>query len=132
MIRFFSARLFLLLLPLILLASCEKDPGPGGTSSIEGRIYVKDYNSLGVLTAEYYGQDEKVYLQYGDNVGLDDDVNTDANGYFKFEFLQKGTYKVFAYSDCDACDSDQEAIELTVEISEKRTEYTTTDIEVRR
>ena len=67
-----SFRKFLIPCLVILLSmaviSCSKEPGKGGNSTIYGKVYVKNYNStFTFLQEEYYGQDEEVYLIYGDD-----------------------------------------------------------------
>jgi hypothetical protein len=90
---------FLISIFLALMVSCEKDPGKGGNSSIFGKVYVKDYNStFTILQDEYYGQDENVYVIYGDDVTYSDDVSTNYDGTYEFKYLRPGKYKIYAYS----------------------------------
>jgi hypothetical protein len=84
---------------LSLLVSCEKDPGKGGNSSVFGKVYVKDYNAtFTILQDEYYGQDENVYIIYGDDKTYGDDVSTNYDGTYEFKYLRPGKYKIYAYS----------------------------------
>jgi hypothetical protein len=84
---------------LILATACSKDPGAGGTSSIFGKIYVKDYNTtFTVLQEEYYAPKEDVFIIYGDDKTYSDHVNTNYDGTFEFNYLRKGTYHIYAYS----------------------------------
>lgn len=84
---------------VLLLISCEKDPGSGGSSKIYGKVMVKDYNStFTVLEETYYAQAEDVYIVYGDNMGTDDRVRTSYDGSYEFKYLRKGTYHIFVYS----------------------------------
>jgi hypothetical protein len=84
---------------LIIVNSCSKDAGTGGTSGIIGKVYVKDYNgTFTVLQDEYYAQDEKVYIIYGDDKTYSDHANTNYDGTFEFKYLRKGTYHIYAYS----------------------------------
>ena len=114
------------------LTACKKEAGKGGTSTITGRVFVQDYNNLGLLNGEYYGPEERVYITYGDGNAIDDDARTGPNGWYKFEFLHNGTYNIYAYSDCDTCASGLETKRMTVEITDRKTEYTVSDIVVRR
>ena len=96
--------LFFFILPILLLASCTKEPGVGGSAIVTGKIYAEDYNALGTLTGEYYAQNYKVYLIYGNESGaFDDDVNTSYDGSFEFKYLQKGDYELFVYSNYSYC-----------------------------
>ncbi|MCH8318791.1 MAG: hypothetical protein IIA88_09915 [Bacteroidetes bacterium] len=82
-----------------LCFSCKKEPGEGGTSSIRGKIIVRDYNvTFTTLNAEYDGADRRVYIIYGDNDIYDDDFRTGPDGYYQFKWLRKGEYTIFIYS----------------------------------
>lgn len=89
----------------LLLASCEKVEGPGGKATITGKVMQIDIdieeNGDTTVEASYYIPDENVYIIYGNNVIYDDDIKTNYDGSFKFEFLRKGNYTLFAYSECD-------------------------------
>ena len=83
----------------IIVTSCAKEEGVGGLASIRGRIFVKEYNStFTVLKDSYYAQDESVYIVYGDDVSYADKVNTNYDGWFEFQYLRPGKYKVYCYS----------------------------------
>jgi hypothetical protein len=85
---------------MLLFASCAKDEGEGGTSTIKGKLFEKKYdNSFQTLLSESASPDEKVYIIYGgDHETYDDDYNTSYNGEYEFKYLQKGTYTIFAYT----------------------------------
>ena len=111
---------------LFLLQSCSKVEGPGGSSSITGKIHIKVYDVAGNVINEYDAPDEDVYLIYGDEASFyDDDVKTTYYGSFEFNYLQKGSYQVFVYQDCNTCPSGKEAVIIDVEITDSKT---TTDI----
>lgn len=99
-------RLLFLILPLLLLVSaCEKNPGEGGTSSIEGKIMIEEVDNFGVVVKSYPALEERVYIIYGDNEFFDNEVRTHFNGRYQFEFLNIGSYQIYAYSECfvDSC-----------------------------
>ncbi len=108
---------------LFLLQSCSKVEGPGGSSSIIGKVHVNVYDVAGNLINDYDAHDEDVYLIYGgEDSFYDDDVKTSYDGTFEFNFLQKGTYKLFVYQDCNSCASGKEAVFINnVEITDKKT-----------
>ncbi|HOW30793.1 MAG TPA: hypothetical protein PLP88_04445 [Bacteroidales bacterium] len=84
---------------LLMSVSCEKDPGEGGNSTIYGKVWVREYNSsFTYLQEEYYGQDEDVYIIYGDDKMYSDHVKTSYDGTYEFKYLRKGDYRIFAYS----------------------------------
>lgn len=109
---------FLACLSVLFIAGCDSLPGDGGTSTITGKIYIERYNEFGTLYQEYYGGDVKVYIIYGDNIGYDDEVRTSYDGTYKFQFLRKGSYTIFAYSDCLTCDGGTEAKITVAEITD--------------
>jgi len=83
-----------------MLSSCEKNPGEGGNATISGSVWVKDYNStFSSLVSEYAGIKEDVYIVYGDNTGYDDKVETDYLGYYRFNYLRKGKYTIYVFSE---------------------------------
>jgi len=103
---------------LLAISGCSSLPGDGGTSSIQGKIYIERYNEFGTLYQEYYGAEVRVYLVYGDNVGFDDDTRTSYDGTYKFPFLRKGSYTVFAYSECLTCPGGVEVRMVEAEITD--------------
>ncbi len=90
--------LVFVLLNVGILFSCTKGPGPGGRASIRGKIYARNYNK------DYFKIDsgliggQKVYIKYGDEPGVGDDVDTDMTGTYVFPYLREGKYTVYAYS----------------------------------
>ncbi|MCF8276986.1 MAG: hypothetical protein K9J17_09640 [Flavobacteriales bacterium] len=124
----------ILLATLAFMASgCSKPEGEGGTSVIYGKVYAYDYNNAGTLVGEYYLPDEDVYIIYGDGDSYyDDDHKTSFDGSFRFQYLTKGTYTVFVYSDCETCPSGVEAISRTVQITDNNQDIVLEDLEVRK
>lgn len=97
--NFFLAGLFC----LALITGCKKEEGIGGTSSITGKVFVREYNSnFTVKTDQYYATDEEVFIVYGDDEVYGDKVTTNFDGTFRFEYLREGNYKVFSYSEDSA------------------------------
>jgi hypothetical protein len=87
------------ILMLSVFYSCAKDPGEGGTSSISGRVYAKDYNAtFTVLQGEYYAPDVYVYIIYGDGKDYGNRIKTSYDGTYEFKYLRSGTYHIYAYS----------------------------------
>ena len=91
---------------LLLVCSCEKEAGEGGSSSIVGSVY-KISTYYNVLTQQndtvYYQLDsgEDIYIIYSDNENdfYDDNIETNWNGQYRFDYLRKGDYIVFIYAD---------------------------------
>jgi len=95
----YALGLFLLMLPL---SGCNKIEGPGGAATIQGKLFVREYNSAGSLMKEYDGAGIDVYIIYGDDPDetyFHDDIETSYDGTFKFRFLEPGNYRIFYYED---------------------------------
>lgn len=121
------------LFSVLLISSCKKAEGLGGTSAITGKIYVKNYDVGGSnLEGEYYGEEERVYIIYGNGTTSDNDVRTSYDGSYKFEYLNKGNYKIFCYSRCDTCPSGTEAIIKDVEITSNNSTVELEDIVIKK
>jgi len=111
----------LIVATLIGLTACKKIEGEGGTSSIKGKVHVKNYNSVGTLISEYDGVKEDVYIIYGDEDNVyDDKMEASYDGTFEFKYLEEGTYKIFVYEDCLTCGSGDTAVVQTVTIDKKK------------
>jgi hypothetical protein len=95
---------YLFFIPCIFLFSCSKPEGKGGKSRIIGKIWVKNYNTLNdihdnyELKGEYPGEDEDVYIIYGDDIGYGDKVKAGPDGIFVFDYLREGNYRVYVQS----------------------------------
>ncbi len=90
----------LIFMSLVLLVSCNKNEGEGGTGTVQG--YVKlinhpdDNYTLPADTVDAAKTD--VFIVYGNSEFYGDDVETDDKGFYQFKYLTKGDYTVFAYS----------------------------------
>lgn len=94
---------------LLFLAACDKPAGEGGTASIVGKVKVMDLEHFDLPGQEYidtsdiyYAADKRVYIIYGDkDLVYDDSFDTSWDGSFRFEYLRKGKYTLFVYSECE-------------------------------
>lgn len=84
----------------LLLSACNKGEGKGGTGTIQGCVKLVhhpdddfDLNADTLVAAK-----TDVFLVYGDETFYGDDIETDPNGMYQFEYLRPGHYTVFAYS----------------------------------
>jgi hypothetical protein len=96
-----STAALLLILTVFIFASCKKEAGDGGNSSIQGKIsreirVVLDNPATAIGT--FPAADEDVYIIYGDHVSPDDRVQTNYNGEYEFLYLRPGKYTVYAFS----------------------------------
>jgi hypothetical protein len=101
----------------LLFTSCNKGPGEGGTGTVQG--YVKlvhhpddDYT----LTPDtMMAAKTDVFIIYGDEAYFGDDLETNAEGLYQFEYLLPGNYTVFAYSTLPS--GEKVAVSETVELA---------------
>jgi hypothetical protein len=98
-----SYRKFIMLISVLLiisfLVSCEKEPGPGGKSTLYGKVLVKDYNSTFTeLNEIYYGPGIWVYLVFGNDRDYGERIQTGIGGVYEFKYLRPGKYRVYAFS----------------------------------
>ena len=123
-------RLLLLLLIPIFIISCKKEPGPGGKSTIYGKVLVKDYNAtFTVLQETYYGPGIWVYLIYGDDRDYGDRIQTSYDGTWEFKYLRPGAYKVYAYSkDSTLTTNADVAVIREIEVPDQKQDISVPDI----
>ena len=90
---------------VIGFTACEKGPGEGGTSVIEGKViyFQRTFNTVTSQTDthEYPKSGKDVFIIYSDDEGevYDADFETDYNGKYRFEFLRKGDYTIYLHKD---------------------------------
>jgi len=70
------------------------------------------------LLKEYYAPEEDVYIIYGDDDIYSERTRTNYDGSFIFRNLQKGKYKIFAYSKNLVIPAGTEPIIVEVEIED--------------
>jgi len=114
------------------LISCEKQEGPGGTSSITGKVVVRQYNAnfTALLESPFYAPNEDVFIIYGDDPVFGDKTSTNYDGIYRFEYLREGSYTVYAYSEDSANYPTQREIAVMkqVEITKRNQEVTVPNI----
>lgn len=91
--------LFLLFI-LSAIISCTQEEGIGGSGKIQGVVVEKYYNhDFSVFQYEAPASDKDVFIQFGDNNIVDDNIETNYTGNFEFNYLWPGNYRIFYYSD---------------------------------
>ncbi len=92
---------FSAVMAVLLLAGCAKQAGEGGAARVQGRV-VKEIRLVmtnpATVVASYPAPDEEVWIQYGESISPDDRVHTNYDGEFEFDFLRRGEYTVYVYS----------------------------------
>lgn len=115
--------LFSLILPFLFF-SCNKDEGIGGSSSLEGYVYniVHKDDNFSFTKDTIPAAEEDVYLLFGSDDYIGENEDTNGNGLYRFNYLRKGNYTVFAYSKY--ADGRKEAVSQTVKVGSgtKRTD----------
>ncbi|HMU69383.1 MAG TPA: hypothetical protein PK511_03625 [Chitinophagales bacterium] len=92
-------KLTILVIGIILISSCTKDPGIGGEATITGKVHALHYNStFTVLLSEYDLADTYVYLVFGDDINYGTRIKTNYDGEYAFEYLYPGDYTIYTYS----------------------------------
>jgi hypothetical protein len=97
-------KLYVLGIAALLLSSCEKPEGTGGNSTISGKVWLENYNTLNdqwdtyELKDEYAAEDEDVFIIYGDEIGFGQKVTTGPDGKFEFRYLRPGDYRIYVDS----------------------------------
>lgn len=126
-----NKKVYTFLLVSICFFACKKQPGEGGFASIEGKVYVKNYDTyFSILTSEYYQPGETVYIMYGDNTEVGNTIKTSYDGSFKFNYLRKGKYKVYVVGeDSSKANRSNPKIEMVeVTITEKKQKKSVGDL----
>lgn len=102
--------------------ACEKLPGEGGKSSIKGKVYAVDYqNDTDIIIDTFPALDEDVYLIYGSSGQSDDDVKTNYDGIFQFDYLREGNYQLFFYAKDWKKQSSDKPIVVDVSVGKSET-----------
>ena len=98
-------KLVFLVTTIITLIACEKEAGEGGTSTINGKViyFTTAYNTqTSTMDTTYFPKaEEDIYIIYSEDESdiYDDNVETDWNGNFHFQYLRKGDYTIYTYRD---------------------------------
>jgi hypothetical protein len=96
--------------------SCNQNEGLGGSSSIEGYVYnvVHQDDNYSFQTDTFPALGKKVYLSFGDEARVGDDVDAGLDGYFRFDYLREGNYTVYALSETASGEKQAESQKIKV------------------
>ena len=129
--QFFKQLLLLML--SVALFSCAKQEGEGGTSTIKGKVQVKlCSDDFETIYTQFPGEEIDVYIVYGNDDFYSDKTTTFYDGSFVFNYLRKGHYQVFVYSDDDTgqAESGKKIVLKEIEITKNGKEYQLPTMEV--
>ncbi len=84
----------------LMMPSCNKGPGEGGTGTVQGFVKLVHHpdDDYTLTPDTMVAAKADVFIVYGDEAYFGDDAETNANGMYRFEDLRPGDYTVFAYS----------------------------------
>lgn len=126
-IRFYLLGIFSV---FILMVACKKGPGIGGRATISGKVYARNFSSSFVQNDSGYIGAQKVYIKYGDDAGVGDNVETDLNGTYSFYYLREGKYTIYVYSKQLINNHLDVSVSQTVEITKKKEEKVLPDFDI--
>jgi hypothetical protein len=86
---------------MLVFAACNKDEGLGGSSSLEGYVYTIEHwdDNFSFQTDTFPSLDTDVFLEFGDDLRVGERMRTGREGYYRFDYLRKGNYTVYALSE---------------------------------
>ncbi len=91
---------YLFIILLIVFSSCAKEEGEGGTATVKGKVIIHLVSDDFLTSyATFPDEEQDVYIMYGDDDFFSDNTETHYDGTFRFPYLRKGNYRVYAYSD---------------------------------
>jgi hypothetical protein len=111
-----------ILIVSVFLFSCSKGPGEGGRASIKGSVFARNYSNTYIKTDSGFLGGQNVYIKYGDQPGIGDNVDTDQDGIFYFNYLREGKYTIIVYSKQLVNNTLDSAVVNTVEITSRKQE----------
>lgn len=89
----------ILVVSIVLLFACKKEEGQGGRATIKGKVYAEYWDKTYSLKADSgYAPDRDIYIIYGNSTSYGDRLKTSFDGSYEFKYLQKGNYKIYAYT----------------------------------
>ena len=108
--------LMTLLALALLMPSCNKGPGEGGTGTVEGVVKLVHHpdDDYTLTPDTMVAAKTDVFIIYGDEAYFGNDAETNADGLYRFEYLLPGSYTVFSYSTLPS--GEKVAVSETVEL----------------
>lgn len=112
---------FYFLLISLIFVSCRNEEGEGGSSTVQGYVYkiIHSDNNYSLQTDTVPAAKEDIFIIYGDDNFYGDDLKADGAGFYKFNYLTEGNYKVFAYNSMN--NGAKEAVSVSVNVGKHKT-----------
>lgn len=106
----------MLFISAFAFTSCNNDEGLGGSSSLEGYVFnvIHSDDNFTFRVDTFPAAKEDVFLVFGNEDYFGDDVETDQKGMYRFDYLRKGNYTVYALSELVSGES--EAVSKDVKV----------------
>ncbi|HLP05380.1 MAG TPA: hypothetical protein VK152_08135 [Paludibacter sp.] len=91
---------FLIGLLSLILSSCLSEEGEGGTSVVQGYVYkvLHEDDTYNFETDTFPAAKTDVYIVYGNQPIYGDKMETGYDGFYRFQYLNKGFYKIYSYT----------------------------------
>ncbi len=117
---------------LVTFTACTKGSGPGGQAKIKGKVFARNLDkTLITITDSGYIGDVKVFIAYGDNPSVGDNIETSYDGSFEFPYLREGTYKIWTFGKKRFSNNALDvAVVQDVIISSKKEEKVVADLQI--
>ena len=112
-----TTRLLLALIALVwVMPSCNKGPGVGGSGTVQGFVKLVHHpdDDFTLTPDTMAAAKTDVFIVYGDEAYFGDDVETGADGMYRFEYLLPGNYTIYSYSTLPS--GEKVAVSETVEL----------------
>ena len=101
----------------LVLPACNKGPGEGGSGTVQGIVKLVHHpdNDMTLTPDTMAAAKTDVFIVYGDEAYYGNDVETGADGMYRFEYLLPGEYTVYAYSTLPS--GEKVAVSETVDLA---------------
>ena len=92
---------------ILVINSCQKQPGDGGLATIHGKVYSYQFDKYYQVIDSGYHANTTVYLSYGNHTWEDQTTKSSYTGEYAFPYLHTGDYTIWVLNKCDSCNLNQ-------------------------
>ena len=89
-----------------------------GSSSISGRLMAQHFAGSFEIGSPFPSQENEVYITYEDEEVYFDRMDTGVDGKFEFKNLIKGTYTLYAFSECETCENEWDTVSVQIQVKD--------------